>query len=141
MPALVAREQQQRADQVGALLLGALDAAQARLHALVEFGTRQQQLGRAADHRQRRAQFVADVGVELAVALHHFGQARGVIVERGGELADFVVREMRRPATPARCCAPEPFRRLASSDTGLMTREAAHQPTSNDSNVNTTTAP
>ena len=74
--ALVARQQQQGADQVGALLLGALDALQSRARLVVDVGPRQQQLDRAADHRQRRAQFVADVGVELAVALHDFGQAR-----------------------------------------------------------------
>jgi hypothetical protein len=57
------------------LLLGALDALQPRARAFVQVRLRQQQLDGAADHRQRRAQFVADVGVELAVALHDFGQA------------------------------------------------------------------
>ncbi len=65
-------------------------------HFLVEVRPRQQQLGSAADHRQRGAQFVADVGIELAVALDHFGQAVGIIIQRLGQLADFVVCEVRR---------------------------------------------
>ena len=97
MAALVAREQQQRADQVGALLFGTLDAQQALMDLLVQPRLAEQQLGGAADHRQRRAQLVADVGVELAVALHHFGEPRRIIVERLGQLADLVVLgEMRR---------------------------------------------
>ncbi len=95
LPALVAREQQQRADQIAALLLGALDALQPLQHLFVQVGLGQQQLGGAADHRQRGAQFVADVGVEFAVALHHFGQTRRVVVQRFGQLADLVVREVR----------------------------------------------
>ena len=123
------------------MLLGALDALQARARLVVEFGPRQQQLGRAADHRQRRAQFVADVGVELAVALHDFGQARGVVVERRGQLADFVVGEMRGQRVRVARCGRTASAACASSDTGLITRDAAHQPTSSDSSVNTTTAP
>ena len=96
VPALVAREQQQGADQVGALLLRALDAQQPRLGPLVQLRAREQQLDRPADHRQRRAQFMADVGVEFAVALHHFGQARGVVVQRPGQLADLVIGEVDR---------------------------------------------
>src|SRR3546814_7535151 len=83
VPALVARQQQQRADQVRALLLGALDAQQARLRLLVDSRQREQQLDCALHHRQWRAQLVADVGVELAVTHHHIGEALGVIVERG----------------------------------------------------------
>jgi hypothetical protein len=93
LPALVARQQQQRADQVAALLLGTLDALQALQHLLVQAGPGQQQLGGAADHRQRRAQFVADVGIELAVALHHFGQPRRIIIQRLCQLPHFVVGE------------------------------------------------
>ena len=104
-------------------------------------GRGQQQLDRAADHRQRRAQFMADVGVELAVALRPF---------RSGARRN---RPAPRPAAPtsssAKCVAsasgcelrPDLRRRLASSDTGLITRDAAHQPTSSDSAVNTATTP
>ncbi|KAG0921895.1 hypothetical protein G6F31_020127 [Rhizopus arrhizus] len=38
LPALVARQQQQRADQVAALLFGALDALQAMQHLLIQAG-------------------------------------------------------------------------------------------------------
>ena len=113
--AFVARQQQQGADQVGALLLGALDALQSRARLVVDVGPRQQQFDRALDHRQRRAQFMADVGVELAVALHDFGQAHRVIVQRAGQLPDFVVGEMRgerfglrAAAGPSQAVAPVP---------------------------------
>ena len=96
LAALVARQQQQGADQVGALLLGALDALQPLEHLLVQVRPRQQQLGGAADHRQRRAQLVADIGIELAVALDHLGQPPRVVVQRLGQLADLVVGEVRR---------------------------------------------
>ena len=91
LAALVARQQQQRADQVAALLLGALDAQQPGAGAFIQLRAREQQLHRAFDHRQRRAQFMADVGVELAVALHHFGQPQRIGVQRLGQLPDLVV--------------------------------------------------
>ena len=87
----IAREQQQGADQVGALLLGALDASQPGACALVQLGARQQQFHRPPDHRQWRAQLMTDIGIELTVALHHLGQARSVIIQRLGQLAHFVI--------------------------------------------------
>jgi len=39
---------------------------------------------------------MADIGVEFAVALDPLGQLSGVIVERGGQLADLVIREILR---------------------------------------------
>src|SRR3546814_6132696 len=65
------------------------------LRLLVDSRPREQQLDCALHHRQWRAQLVADVGVELAVTLHHLGEALGVIVERGCKLADLVLGEMR----------------------------------------------
>src|SRR3546814_12278291 len=67
------------------------------LRLLVDSRPREQQLDCALHHRQWRAQLVADVGVELAVTLHHLGEALGVIVERGCKLADLVLGEMRGP--------------------------------------------
>ena len=93
LPALVARQQQQRADQIAALLFGALDALQTLQHLLVQAGPGQQQLGGATDHCQRRTQLMADVCIEFTVALHHFGQPRGIVVQRLGQLPHFVVGE------------------------------------------------
>ncbi|KAG0925350.1 hypothetical protein G6F32_013590 [Rhizopus arrhizus] len=72
----LAGQDQERIDHRFHVTAGALDALQALQHLLIQAGAGQQQLGGATDHRQRRAQFMADVSIELAVALHHLGQPR-----------------------------------------------------------------
>ena len=66
--ALAARQEQQRVGQLGRLAHGALDATQALAKLVGEIRRSLQQFSRARDDRERRAQFVAHVGVEFAVA-------------------------------------------------------------------------
>ncbi|MGF6710474.1 hypothetical protein QFZ41_001438 [Luteibacter sp. W1I16] len=53
-----------------------------------------QQFRRAGDDRERRAQLVAHVGIEFAIALDHRGQPHGVFVQRDGQLTHLVVGKM-----------------------------------------------
>ncbi|MCY1457445.1 hypothetical protein D9M71_747460 [compost metagenome] len=87
------------------MLFGTLDALKTLQHFFVQPRARQQQLGGTANHRQRRAQFMTDVSVEFAVTLHHFGQARGIIIQRFGQLPDFVIREAWRQRLRVRVAA------------------------------------
>ncbi len=93
--AFAARQQQQRVGEFGRLLGRALDALQAFADLVIDLVGGEQQFRRPRDHRERRAQFVTDVGVEVAVAHDDGGDALGIVVERGRQLADFVVGEMR----------------------------------------------
>jgi hypothetical protein len=81
---------------------------------------------------------VADVGVELAVALDHFGEARRIVVERLGELADFVAGEMRTQefGLPLRLIART---RRARSATGLITRADNQKPITSERTANSET--
>ena len=80
--------QQQCIGQFGRLADGTFDALAEAFVGLVGKVLPHQQFGRRRDHRQWRAQFVADIGIELAVAFDQLGQAGRVVVERLGDLAD-----------------------------------------------------
>src|SRR6185437_8536359 len=90
------RQQQQRLDQFGGLARGALDPLQPLAQFLGEVGRALQQFGGAGDYRQRRAQFVADIGIELAVALDHRSEPGRILIQRMRKFAHLVLGKVRR---------------------------------------------
>jgi hypothetical protein len=81
----LARQHQQQIQHLAQVGSGTLDHLGPLPGGGVQAAVADQQLGRAADDGDRRAQFVAGIGGELPLALQQLADALGVAVERAGQ--------------------------------------------------------
>nr|GEU28547.1 hypothetical protein [Tanacetum cinerariifolium] len=84
------RQPQQHGDRIGRIARGPVDAFGRGLDRGTGRRLRHDHFRRAADHGERRAQFVADVAREKAFAVQHFRQLAGAGGKRAGQDAQFV---------------------------------------------------
>jgi len=106
---VAAREHEQGIEQVAQLVGAALHALEPGHDRRTALARVEQHLDRAADHRERRAQLVAGIGGEGALAAHIAIEFFLVVVEGERECADLVLGETGRELLRA---APRGFEHL-----------------------------